>query len=101
MAVVQNVYAYRMPAGIPGRVNREQEHTGEPNQLDASNPPLAYGDPVKMGSNGRIQALAPVTPPPLSTASSRRPSRALPPPPTALQRRCWGTPRRPPAVAAR
>ena len=59
MAVVQNVYAYRMPAGIPGRVNREQEHTGDPNQLDASNPPLAYGDPVKMGSNGRIQALAP------------------------------------------
>lgn len=58
MAVIQNAYPYRMPAGIPGRVNREWEHTGEPNQLDSTNPPLLYGDAVKMGSNGRIQALA-------------------------------------------
>lgn len=58
MAVVQNVYSYRMPAGIPGRVNREQEHTGEPNALDATSPPSAFGDAVKMGSNGRVQALA-------------------------------------------
>lgn len=57
MPVIDNAYAYRMPAGIPGRVNREQEHTGEPNQLDATNPPTAFGDPVKMGSNGRIQAV--------------------------------------------
>lgn len=57
MAVVQNVYAYRMPAGIPGRVNREQEHTGEPNALDATTPPTAFGDAVKIGANGRIQAL--------------------------------------------
>ena len=58
MPAVNNVYAYRMPVGIPGRVNREQEHTGEPNQLDATNFPTAFGDAVKMGSNGRIQALA-------------------------------------------
>lgn len=57
MPVVQNAYTYRMPAGIPGRPNREWEHTGEPNQLDATSPPTAYGDACKMGSNGRIQAL--------------------------------------------
>lgn len=59
MAVVQNAYTYRMPAGIPGRVNREWEHTGEPGQLDLTTPPLAFGDACKMGSNGRVQALAP------------------------------------------
>lgn len=53
-----NIYLYRIPAGIPGFVNREQEHTGQPDQLDSTNPPLAFGDPVKMGSNGKIQALA-------------------------------------------
>ena len=58
MAVINNAYSYRMPAGIPGRVNREWEHTGEPNQMDTANPPLMFGDAVKMGSNGRIQALA-------------------------------------------
>lgn len=58
MAVVQNAYTYRMPAGIPGRVNREWEHTGEPNQLDLTTPPTAFGDACKMGPNGRIQALA-------------------------------------------
>lgn len=58
MAVISNTYTYRMPAGIPGRVNREWEHTGEPNQLDNTTPPAFYGDACKMGSNGRIQALA-------------------------------------------
>lgn len=58
MAVVQNAYPYRMPAGIAGAVNREWAHIGEPNQLDATNPPLAFGDPVKMGANSRVQALA-------------------------------------------
>ena len=58
MAVINNAYAYRMPAGIPGRPNREWEHTGEPNQLDGTSPPTAFGDAVKMGANGRIQALA-------------------------------------------
>lgn len=58
MAVINNAYAFRMPAGIPGTPNREWEHTGEPNQLDATLVPGAYGDAVKMGSNGRIQALA-------------------------------------------
>ena len=57
MAVINNAYPYRMPAGIPGRPNREWEHTGEPNQLDTTSPPTAFGDAVKMGSNGRIQAL--------------------------------------------
>jgi hypothetical protein len=56
--MASNIFLYRIPAGVPGFVNREQEHTGEPNQLDVTNPPLAYGDPVKMGSNGKIQALA-------------------------------------------
>ena len=58
MAVVQNTYAYRMPSGIAGAVNREWAHIGEPNQLDATTPPFAFGDPVKMGSNSRVQALA-------------------------------------------
>lgn len=58
MPVVDNVYSYRMPAGIPGRVNREWEHTGEPNQLDATTPPTAFGDAVKINASGRIQALA-------------------------------------------
>lgn len=53
-----NVYLYRMGVGVPGRVNREVSYHGEANQLDATNPPTAYGDPVKMGSNGKIQALA-------------------------------------------
>jgi hypothetical protein len=57
MAVINNAYAYRMPAGIPGRPNREWEHTDEPNQLDNTLVPAAFGDAVKMGSNGRIQAL--------------------------------------------
>jgi hypothetical protein len=47
-----------MPAGIPGAVNREQDASSEPCILDVANPPTAYGDPVKMGSNGKIQALA-------------------------------------------
>lgn len=59
MTVVQNAYPYRMPAGIPGAVNREQAHSGEPNQMDATLYPAAFGDFVKMGSNSRIQALAP------------------------------------------
>ena len=58
MAVnVANVYTYRMPSGIPGAVNREIEHTGEANVIDTTNPPLAFGDPVKM-VGGKIQALA-------------------------------------------
>ena len=58
MATTSNVYNYRMPSGIPGGVTREQEHTGQPETIDATNPPLAYGDFVKMGANGRVQALA-------------------------------------------
>lgn len=58
MAVVQNTYAYRMPAGIAGSVNREWAHIGEPNQLDATSPPTAFGDPVKINASSRIQALA-------------------------------------------
>lgn len=60
MAVqTNNVYQYRMGVGAAGFVNRDQESTLEPNMLDVTNPPTAYGDPVKMGANGRIQALAP------------------------------------------
>lgn len=57
MPAINNVYAYRMPAGIAGSVTREWAHIGEPNQLDAALPPTAFGDPVKMGANGRVQAL--------------------------------------------
>ena len=58
MAVVNNTYTYRMPAGIAGAVNREWAHIGEPNQLDLTAPPTAYGDPVKINASSRIQALA-------------------------------------------
>ena len=54
-----NVFTYRMPAGIPGAVNRELAAVQEPNVLSTTNTPGAYGDPVKMGSDGRIQALVP------------------------------------------
>lgn len=56
--MTSNVFLYRMPSGIPGSVNREQAHLGEPQTLDSTSPPLFYGDPVKMGTNGKIQALA-------------------------------------------
>ena len=58
MAAIPNAYPYRMPSGIAGSVDREWAHIGEPNQLDATTPPVAFGDPVKMGSNSRVQALA-------------------------------------------
>lgn len=56
--MASNVFLYRMPAGIPGVVNREWAAVSEPNTLDTTTPPLFYGDPCKMGSNGKIQALA-------------------------------------------
>jgi hypothetical protein len=39
-------FTYRVPAGIPGQVNRVEVATIEPAQLLASNPPTAYGLPV-------------------------------------------------------
>ena len=51
-----NVYTYRMPAGIPGAVSRELAAVEEPHVLSTANTPAAYGDPVKIGTDGRIQA---------------------------------------------
>lgn len=51
-----NVFVFRMGAGLVGTVTREQDHSGEPQVLDTTNPVLAYGDPVKMVA-GKIQAL--------------------------------------------
>lgn len=40
------VFQYRMPAGIPGAVNRMQSANVEAQQLDIVNYPTAYGVPV-------------------------------------------------------
>jgi hypothetical protein len=53
-----NVFGLRMGSGIPGRITRQQNYKGEPQTLSTTNPPLAFGDPVKIGSDGFVQALA-------------------------------------------
>lgn len=46
-------FDYRMPAGIPGDVNRVFSATVEPNLTDTEDPPLLYGIPVKLnGADG-------------------------------------------------
>lgn len=50
-------YTYRLPAGIPGTVHRIEAATIEPQEIDPTAPPSAYGVAVKVVS-GRVQALA-------------------------------------------
>lgn len=50
-------YQYRMPAGIAGEVTRSNSAVIEPNLVNASNPPLAFGVFVKMVS-GLVNPLA-------------------------------------------
>lgn len=51
-------YTFRMPAGIPGDVNRVQAATVETHQIDASTgTPARYGIPVKLVS-GKVRATA-------------------------------------------
>lgn len=46
-------FSYRMPAGIPGDVNRAFVATVEADLTDEGSPPLAYGIPVKLnGADG-------------------------------------------------
>lgn len=47
-------FTYRMPAGIPGVVNRIQSATIETQIIDAAAPPGAYGVPVTIVA-GKIQ----------------------------------------------
>lgn len=50
-------FTYRMPAGIPGAISRESQATIEPNMLDTTGAPTAYGTVVKLVS-GLIKAIA-------------------------------------------
>ncbi len=47
-----NAYLLRMPAGIPGVINRMEVATVEPRILDPNTPPTAYGTFVKNTSTG-------------------------------------------------
>lgn len=48
-----NAFTYRMPAGIPGDVNRAFASTIEPNLTDEADPPTAYGRAVVLnGASG-------------------------------------------------
>ncbi len=40
---MSNAFLYRMPAGIPGNITRVSAATVEPQQLDTTNYPTAYG----------------------------------------------------------
>lgn len=52
-----NTFLYRMPAGIPGAVNRMQDATILPEIIDSGTPPTAFGKPVKLVS-GKVQPIA-------------------------------------------
>ncbi len=54
---VGNAYLTRMPVGFVGMVNRQDQALLQPELLDPTNGPTAYGVPVKMVS-GKILALA-------------------------------------------
>ena len=54
---MSNAFVYRMPAGIPGDVQRLEHAKIEPQQYDASYPCLHFGDPVKMVA-GKIRPMA-------------------------------------------
>lgn len=48
---------YRMLAGFPGTINRTEHATVEPQFYDLALPIIAYGLPVKIGSNGKMQPI--------------------------------------------
>lgn len=51
-------FLYRMPAGIPGDVNRMFACTVEPDIIDPSNPPVLYGNAVALdGTSGKIRPI--------------------------------------------
>jgi hypothetical protein len=52
MAVLGNAFFYRMPAGIPGAINRPDQATIEPVALDPAHPFTAYGRFGKTSAGG-------------------------------------------------
>lgn len=53
-----NSFAYRMPSGIPGDVNRSgASPVIEPNIIDSSAPPTAYGIPVALDATNGIRPI--------------------------------------------
>jgi hypothetical protein len=50
---MSNAFLYRMPAGIPGTVNRTQSATVEAQQLDSTNFPVVYGVPVAIDATSK------------------------------------------------
>jgi hypothetical protein len=50
-------FTFRMPAGIPGAISRESQATLEPNILDTTGAPTAYGTVVKLVA-GLVRAIA-------------------------------------------
>lgn len=54
---MSNAYLYRMPAGVPGDVQRREHATIEPAQYDTDYPCLAYGILTKIVS-GKIRPIA-------------------------------------------
>ena len=50
---MSNAFLYRMPAGIPGQVNRFSAATVEPQLLDTTNFPTVYGVPVAIDATSK------------------------------------------------
>jgi hypothetical protein len=48
-----NAFLFRMPAGIPGMVNRTQSATVEAQLLDTTNYPTVYGVPVAIDATSK------------------------------------------------
>lgn len=58
MALSPNVFLYRMPAGIPGAINRPDQSTIEPIALDAAAPFTQYGRFGKTSAGGTFVPLS-------------------------------------------
>lgn len=50
---MSNVFTFRMPAGIPGTINRASLATVEPQQLDTTNYPTVYGVPTAIDATSK------------------------------------------------
>jgi hypothetical protein len=50
-------YLYRLPSGFAGMITRVDPSDTEPQIIDSTTPPTAFGIPIKM-VNGKIQPLA-------------------------------------------